>query len=45
MTVAVAPVPGEGTRDNNRIQYQVAFTANKNRIFLSGNPESGGRVP
>jgi len=26
-TVAVAPVPGEGTRENNRIQYQVAFTA------------------
>jgi hypothetical protein len=27
VTVAVDPVPGEGTRDNNRIQYQVAFTA------------------
>jgi uncharacterized membrane protein len=27
VTVAVAPVPGEGTRENNRIQYQVAFTA------------------
>jgi hypothetical protein len=26
-TVAVAPVPGEGTRENNRLQYQVAFTA------------------
>lgn len=27
VTVAVAPVPGEGTRENNRIEYQVAFTA------------------
>ena len=27
VTVSVAPVPGEGTRENNRIQYQVAFTA------------------
>jgi hypothetical protein len=27
VTVAVDPVPGEGTRENNRIQYQVAFTA------------------
>jgi hypothetical protein len=27
VTVAVEPVPGEGTRENNRIQYQVAFTA------------------
>ena len=26
VTVAVAPVPGEGTRENNRIRYQVAFT-------------------
>ncbi len=26
-TVAVAPVPGEGTRENNRVQYEVAFTA------------------
>ena len=26
MTVEVAPVPGEGTRDNNRVRYQVAFT-------------------
>ena len=25
-TVEVAPVPGEGTRDNNRARYQVAFT-------------------
>ena len=27
VTVAVDPVPGEGTRENNRVQYQVAFTA------------------
>jgi hypothetical protein len=27
VTVAVDPVPGEGTRENNRLQYQVAFTA------------------
>jgi hypothetical protein len=27
VTVAVEPVPGEGTKENNRIQYQVAFTA------------------
>jgi hypothetical protein len=27
VTVEVAPVPGEGTRENNRIRYQVAFTA------------------
>jgi len=26
VTVEVAPVPGEGTRDNNRVRYQVAFT-------------------
>lgn len=26
VTVEVAPVPGEGTRDNNRARYQVAFT-------------------
>lgn len=26
VTVEVAAVPGEGTRDNNRIRYQVAFT-------------------
>jgi hypothetical protein len=26
VTVEVAPVPGEGTRDNNRIRHQVAFT-------------------
>ena len=26
VTVEVEPVPGEGTRENNRIQYQVAFT-------------------
>lgn len=25
--VAVDPVPGEGTRENNRIQYEAAFTA------------------
>jgi len=25
VTVEVAPVPGEGTRDNNRVRYQVAF--------------------
>ena len=27
VTVSVAPVPGEGTKENNRIEYQVAFTA------------------
>ena len=26
VTVEIAPVPGEGTRDNNRARYQVAFT-------------------
>jgi hypothetical protein len=26
VTVEVAPVPGEGTRENNRVRYQVAFT-------------------
>ena len=26
VTVEVAPVPGEGTKDNNRVRYQVAFT-------------------
>lgn len=26
VTVEVAPVPGEGTRDNNRTRYEVAFT-------------------
>jgi hypothetical protein len=26
-TVSVAPVPGEGTKDNNKASYQVAFTA------------------
>lgn len=26
VAVEVAPVPGEGTRDNNRLEYQVAFT-------------------
>jgi hypothetical protein len=26
VTVEVAPVPGEGTRDNNRVRYQAAFT-------------------
>ena len=25
VTVEVAPVPGEGTRDNNRVRYSVAF--------------------
>jgi hypothetical protein len=25
-TVEVAPVPGEGTKENNRVRYQVAFT-------------------
>jgi CARDB protein len=27
VTVEVAPVPGEGTKDNNTVKYQVAFTA------------------
>jgi len=26
VTVEVAPVPGEGTRENNRVRHQVAFT-------------------
>ena len=37
MTVAVDPVPGEGTRENNRIQYQVALRRNSAAV-----PESPG---